>query len=80
MWSFKKIIVTLLICILGWELPTGSGAVEAVTGSILSIQEKKTINTEGGKRKGEPIFYLQEKKTCCQRKQLEPHCKINSSF
>lgn len=62
MWSFKKIIMTLLILILGWELPTGSGAVEDVTGRILSIQEKKNpINTEGGKRKGEPIFYLQER-------------------
>lgn len=62
MWSFKKIITTLLIHIQGWELPTGSGAVEAVTGSILSIQEKNSINKEGGKRKGEPTFYLQERK------------------
>lgn len=80
MWSFKKIIMTLLIRILGWELPAGSGTVEAVAGSILSIQEKNLINTEGEKRKGEPIFYLQERKPAARGSSENPTVKINSSF
>lgn len=72
--------MTLLIRIQGWELPTGSGAVEAVTGSILSIQEKKLHQQRGREKKGGAHILPAGKKTCCQRKQLESHCKINSSF
>lgn len=72
--------MTLLIRIPGWELPAGSGTVEAVAGSILSIQEKNLINTEGEKRKEEPIFYLQERKPAARGSSENPTVKINSSF
>lgn len=72
--------MTLLIRISGWELPAGSGAVEAVAGSILSIQEKNLINTEGEKRKEEPVFYLQEGRPAARGSSKSPTVKINSSF